>query len=57
MDTENGETVGQCEDSEQCQRLKSLRACAHVMESELRKKRNKKKKKPFPCFMANCETV
>lgn len=42
MDTENGETVGQWEDSAQCQRLESLRACAHGMESELRKKQNKK---------------
>lgn len=42
VDMENGETVGQWEGSEQCQRLRSPRACAHVIESELRKEWNKK---------------
>lgn len=42
MDMENGETLGQWEDSVQCQRLESPRACANGMESELRKKQNKK---------------
>lgn len=41
-DMENGETLGQWEDSAQCQRLESLRACANGMESELRNKQNKK---------------
>lgn len=52
MDTENGETAGQCEDSEHCQRLKSPRACAHLIESEVRNKT----KKPFPGFTVNCKT-
>lgn len=43
MDTETGETLGQWEDSAQCQRLESPRACAHGMESE-----SETKQKTFP---------
>lgn len=45
MDTENGETVGQWEGSEQCQRLRSPRACAHVIRVRVKKGM---KRKTFP---------